>query len=574
MKLTSCPKGYTHDLDKATDPAETVQRVRGILDALDMEIVSDIVRIDNGRLGIPVFMSIAGAGARDYLPTRKQMGKGATPAQAEASALMELMERYGFFTFWSRKPNVFCGTWAEAKVKFADALMPIAEILQSVNDTNQPKLAEDAMNLLKWHFFPVLDVNTGKTVYAPLDWFKKLSEFNGSSAGNTDVESILQGACELVERHVCCIADETDKPLPTIDQTSITNEVLLDLLKRFSAHDITIVLKDFSMGMPVPTVAALAYDKATFPLTSEIVYTAGTASTPEKAAIRAVTEVAQLAGDFCTSSCYEASGLAKLTKLEDVQTLEQGELVAINTLPSIAHADFLDELNELARKLWQQGFKLYSTATTNPVTQIPTHYSFVPGFKFRERDKNASVGLFVGRILAEEMPDDVAVSGLAKLKALYPAAHYIPFFEGLLALRNGDAETAEASFLSSEAKQPDNESKALAAFYAAYAQTMQENWSGAVPALDRATALSPEMKEYFNLRGVCYYKQGEYANAALDFEYIIRKLDRGSVMDIANLGVCNKFMGNKEQAEHYLNMALELEPGLDFAKKHLDEMKG
>ena len=46
------------------------------------------------------------------MPTRKQMGKGSSAEQAEASALMELMERFAFFSFWEERPHMVSATWA------------------------------------------------------------------------------------------------------------------------------------------------------------------------------------------------------------------------------------------------------------------------------------------------------------------------------------------------------------------------------------------------------------------------------------------------------------------------------
>ena len=115
ISLSSCPKGYTHDLDKAIAPEETVRRVRARLEAAQADILAETRRVDVGRLGIPVYLSVCGADARRVMPTRKQMGKGSSPAQAQASALMELMERYAFFTFWERRPCFREATWSEAE---------------------------------------------------------------------------------------------------------------------------------------------------------------------------------------------------------------------------------------------------------------------------------------------------------------------------------------------------------------------------------------------------------------------------------------------------------------------------
>ena len=53
----------------------------------------------------------------------------------------------------------------------------------------------------------------------------------------------------------------------------------------------------------------------------------------------------------------------------------------------------------------------------------------------------------------------------------------------------------------------------------------------------------------------------------------MEKVDKGSVMDLANLGLCEKFLGQKEDAMEHLAAALEVDPSLDFARTHLEELK-
>lgn len=578
IELTPCPKGYVADQDKAVDPAVTLARVRSRLASLSLSILAETRRIDNGRLGVPVFLSVCGADAKAIMPTRKQMGKGASPAQAEASALMELMERYGFFTFWERLPEaVFC-TWDEAEARFGASLLPLEQVIAACHDSITVPEARRIMNLRRWTFVPATRIpglgGTAELCHVPLDLFRKLGEFNGSSAGNTDVESILQGACELVERHVCCLAEREKLELPGIDIApgAIADPVLADLLDKFRQSGVTVLLKDMSLGMPVPTVGAIAWDPATFPERSEIVFTAGTASSPTKAALRALTEVAQLAGDFNSSACYEASGLPKYACLEEVGWLCAGPLVSLKSLPCVERPDILDELRALASGLEALGFPLYAVATTNPDTLAPSHYSFAPGLCFRERDVNASLGLFAGRMISEEAESEEALRALAVLESVYPAAHFVPFFKGMLALRGDDAEAARQWFALAEERQPDDDSRALAAFYHAYAHTLAGEWEAALPGLTRAARLSPDMKEYQNLLGVCLFKLGRYQEAADRFADIVTRLDKGSVMDIQNLGLCHKFLGNNEKARHYLEAALAIDPGLEAARKHLADI--
>ena len=175
------------------------------------------------------------------------------------------------------------------------------------------------------------------------------------------------------------------------------------------------------------------------------------------------------------------------------------------------------------------GHSLLTVDTTHPELGLAANYSFVPGFAFRERTPQASLGLFTGRVLAEQAEPDQAAAGLARLAEIYPRAPFVPFFEGLLSLRLGEAQAAVPQFACAENLQPLPEDRALAAFYQAYALSRLDRWEEVVPHLDRALDLCPEVKEYSNLRGVARFKAGRYAEAAADFQAALA-LDPGSAM--------------------------------------------
>ena len=99
IHLKDCYKTYTYDQEKANTPRETIDRVRARLKEINLDILKETVRIDTGRLGIPIYISRCGSDAVQVIGTQKQMGKGGTPEQSEASALMELVERFSFFSF-------------------------------------------------------------------------------------------------------------------------------------------------------------------------------------------------------------------------------------------------------------------------------------------------------------------------------------------------------------------------------------------------------------------------------------------------------------------------------------------
>ena len=570
-RLAPCPKGYCRDLDKAVSPETTLENVRRRLKVAGLDVLSEIRRVDAGRLGIPVYLGICGADARAVMPTRKQMGKGSSPQQAMASAAMELMERFAFFSFWERRPHMVRATWSEAEKRFGDDMLHPADMLLSVGDDIAGEKARRMLDLLPWQFYPATLLPDERNVWLPLDWFRMLNEFNGTSAGNTAEESILQGLCELVERHVCCRIAREGITTPTINADSCADPALRARVASFRNHGVQLVLKDFSLGMPLPTIGALAWDPATFPDASEIVFTAGTASSPAKAAIRAVTEVAQLAGDFCTNACYEASGLPKFTTLEQAARLRDGPETSLDALPCVENDDMREELRTALRVL--APLRLYSIETTHPDIGIPAHYNIVPGLSFRERDRNQSLGLFIGRRLVEEAALPQAASGLDILETYCPGAHFLPFFRGMLALRAREWDRAQALFSQAESVQPDDDARGMASFYAGYVDTLRNRWGEAAPRLARAFELCPEMKEYGNLLGVSLFKTERYAEAAEIFAAVLR-IDKGSAMDLANLGLCEKFLGRREEAAGHLRAALELAPALEFVRNHLAELEG
>ncbi|MDH3356314.1 MAG: YcaO-like family protein, partial [Desulfobacteraceae bacterium] len=142
-------KRFTLDQDKILLPEETVIRFKNKLKKVDLDILEYTVRIDKGRLDIPVYFSSCGRDAIEIIGTKKQMGKGATPHQAEASAVMELAERFSFFSFCKNPENFFVEKYCNLK----ENVIPFEMIAQSVHDNLEDlnisrKIFEDLP--LKW----------------------------------------------------------------------------------------------------------------------------------------------------------------------------------------------------------------------------------------------------------------------------------------------------------------------------------------------------------------------------------------------------------------------------------------
>ena len=126
-------KRFTLDQDKIIPPAETVKSFKKKLQQLDLDLLEYTERIDNGRLDIPVYFSRCGQDAMSVIGTKKQMGKGATPQQAEASTVMELAERFSLFSFRNNPHNFFI----EKYQNIIEKAIPYEMIAQSVHDDSE-----------------------------------------------------------------------------------------------------------------------------------------------------------------------------------------------------------------------------------------------------------------------------------------------------------------------------------------------------------------------------------------------------------------------------------------------------
>ncbi len=226
--LEDATKGYTLDQDKIISPEETVKRFREKLAAMDLDLLEETVRIDNGRLDIPVYFSICGEEAHEVIGTKKQMGKGATVEQSEASAVMELGERYSFFSFCKDPNNFLVKTYRDLD----EPTISLDLIARSVHDESTDLArALDIFTTVPLKWVWAYNLTRNESVLVPFNWFFAINEFNGPSAGNCREEAILQGICEIVERHVSSLVSRNRLVVDGLDLDSATDPAVLDMIE-------------------------------------------------------------------------------------------------------------------------------------------------------------------------------------------------------------------------------------------------------------------------------------------------------------------------------------------------------
>jgi ribosomal protein S12 methylthiotransferase accessory factor len=569
LELNDAFKTFTLDQDKILTPEETVKLFRERLQGVQMDLLKETLRIDNGRLGIPVYLSRCGTDARRVIGTNKQMGKGATPQQAEASAVMELAERFSFFSFVQNPAHFQRTTSAGIGAPAIDFDL----IARSVHDdSGDLPASRRVFESLPFNWAWAFNLTRGTSVQLPFDWFFAINEFNGPSAGNCKEEAILQGICEIVERHVSSVISHGRLGVPAIRPETAKDPMVVEMLAKYDRCGIHLAVSDFTLEMGIPSVGALAYDPATFPGRSEIVWTAGTTPSPEKAFSRALTEVAQLAGDFNTSANYVASGLPKFRRLEDARYItDPATWVDLADLPDVSHANIRVEIENCVQALAQRGLEIFLIETTHPQLRIPAYYTIIPGAHFRERSRATSVAMFSARHIAHTLPPSEAIAALAAMDSALPGRYYLQFYLGLTRLNAGEPAPALVHFRRALELSPHESETPSIYSYMGSALKETGQYAEALECLGRGVALDPERTDFHNLMGFCHFKRGEHEQAVEAFQRVI-DLDPTSAIDYANLGVNYEALGETEKAIHCLQMALTLDPGIDFARSHLAKL--
>jgi bacteriocin biosynthesis cyclodehydratase domain-containing protein len=208
---------------------------------------------------------------RDGL-TGGSFGKGSTAEQAEASALMEAIERYS---------GIFQGDEIRVAARFADfppgdAILPNDVLLfsdaQSRADQARSEGAEqtvpaafDPSTEVEWS--PVWSLRDGRFKYLPTSllyfFYSGPASFqadsNGCAAGNTLEEAIVQGFLELVERDAYAIWWYNRSQRAEVDLDQFNDSYVSDLKAQLADSGRKLWVLDVTSDLGVPTYVAILH---------------------------------------------------------------------------------------------------------------------------------------------------------------------------------------------------------------------------------------------------------------------------------------------------------------------------
>ncbi len=262
---------------KACPPEETVQRIKNILENLGITPVE--TWFDSGVEGFySLRIELEG------VPIG-QNGKGTTRSFARASGYAEIMERLQIGLLYQGEIDTHAAMDEFGFVYFPDEIHETPEKLAhlggdllkktlhhiTVQDSCFAFLGIDAeAELNKWMFapgqntlcaLPFTSMKDGSVCYMPYDILTAYFFTNGSCAGNSKEEALVQGISEIMERYASNLVTKKGLCLPQIPKEQLQKTPLCEAIQEINEEEgFSLRIMDASCGMGLPVVASVLID--------------------------------------------------------------------------------------------------------------------------------------------------------------------------------------------------------------------------------------------------------------------------------------------------------------------------
>ncbi|MEA3281007.1 MAG: YcaO-related McrA-glycine thioamidation protein [Euryarchaeota archaeon] len=389
MRLKSCIKKYKKDTHRAVPPEETLSRIESKMAAAGITRVADITDLD--RIGIPVFSSIRPTADDGAISVYN--GKGATPEEAMASAMMEGIERYSAEV---HERELVKGRFSELSndrntLNSDELILPQStDHDQSIQWTRGYDLMNDEEILVP-----------ASAVFHPLPLFRDhallfRTNTNGLASGNEIEEAIFHGISEVIERDAWSLVEMSRKPAPVI--TSPDNGMIGDLMNRFSDAEVSVQIRDMTSDIGIPTFAAVS-DGTLLKDPALLIIGMGTHTDAYVAMLRAITEVAQsrltqihgaredtTVAEFRTKIGYERTKGINGHWFGESDGTDVGDR-DFDNITSFESDDFLDDIGYMIRNLEGVGLdRVIVVDLTRSEIDVPVVRVIVPGLEVYAMD--------------------------------------------------------------------------------------------------------------------------------------------------------------------------------------------
>lgn len=368
--------------------AETARRLREIQRLVPITRVSDLTPLD--PLRAPVFVAVTPL-ARDLTT---HAGKGACSLSARVSAMMEAVERVS-----AERPL--------EELTLAGSARELAEAGFVVVDPRRLELPSDTTYdpSRRYRWVRSRELQSGRELLMIEDLACSPPEAgvlhdvdtNGLASGNTPLEAVVHGLCEVIERDLVsqvefatlfadagelrlCVRGVLQQTLPAAAQV---------WLERSTAFGLKTCVQHIDGDLGVPTFRVLlvdsAYPSPAGPSAATFVGF-GTHPNAELAVLRALSEAYQSRVGFIhggRDSFNTFGGSARRQSLQArAEAVALPETLRFDAIASASHADLRDDLALLLAQLAAAGFgEVIATDLTRRELGLPVVRVRVPGLE-------------------------------------------------------------------------------------------------------------------------------------------------------------------------------------------------
>jgi ribosomal protein S12 methylthiotransferase accessory factor len=359
-------------VERTVRPSVTIKRARRVMEAVGVTKVAEVTDLD--RVGIPNFMTVRPHDAADGISYYN--GKGTTRADAHAGALMEAIERHAGESYDG--PMVPSSTYnLRGDYPFVDPL-----------EVHAPLVADYSEDLLlEWA--PGFDLLNRQSVLVPLNCVVApyqpvageqlfFTSTNGLASGNTRLEALCHGLCEVVERDAMAVALARSAIRPVVRsilaEMGFSGEAAVDsgvpdislkglprkaasLVRKLQQAGLGIRLRNLTSGTGIPTISCTLVDPQAPPTALNAHSGCGTHPDARIALTRALTEAAQTRVTFIQGGREDLADMAPNRGASPAAELPTGErTIAFDEIASHEHPSINEDVEFMLERLRQSGF--------------------------------------------------------------------------------------------------------------------------------------------------------------------------------------------------------------------------
>jgi ribosomal protein S12 methylthiotransferase accessory factor len=385
---------YDFGTQRAAPPAATLRRIRPLLPFAGITRLADVTGLD--WIGLPVYQAIR-PNSRNLSVSQ---GKGLTREQAQVSALMESIEL--FHSEEIRLPTVRATVRSmRRELNYDPYALSVVRVMSTVAlherspdpyclPIGAPTLLHDDTPL-EW--VAATDLCTGAASWVPkqlcdLDYCIPeqiqpplfLASSDGLASGNTFVEALIHGLCEVIERD--CLwryAEARHDPDRRIAPVTVTSALAQHLLDRFAAVGGRMCMVDISGPTGLPCF------EATLELPDAPTWYGGAGCHLRRATalIRALTEAAQSRLTMIAGSRDDISRHSYRPKPHGAAQLPTEARRSFRSAPTLALTQMSSTLHDIvARVRSVTGMAPLAVDLTRPEFGIPVVHVVAPGLVF------------------------------------------------------------------------------------------------------------------------------------------------------------------------------------------------